>query len=261
MIPKTFHLYWSGGPINYFRYLTFLTLRRHHPDWQIKLYTNPKHGHAEWKECSQDFHHEQWTDYTAEVYEICDSVEPWEKHQDKAPNFQSDFFRWEILRDCGGWYMDTDQIILKPFETRGFFDMVYADYNGYCPVGVIGMVKGFGFCEHMLEQIERVYTPGNYNIAGPWAMREALNSYKRIDNAHYFNSGWNFYPIPYSKYIYTMYQENIKGLCHSIDDSAYALHLFGAHPDSQAYAKMLTPEVARIRNDWICRHLRENGYV
>jgi len=51
-----------------------------------------------------------------------------------APNHQSDFFRWWFLKNFGGFYLGTDQIILKPFNSLPLkHKFIYSSYNVASP--------------------------------------------------------------------------------------------------------------------------------
>ena len=155
--------------------------------------------------------------------------------------------------------MDTDQIILKPFDELCKHDCVYAGYGSYFPIGVLGFDKDHGFQNVMLSYLDSEYDANNYNSAGPYAMRSCLRRIGWPGVEIGYNSGVLFYPASFSSGVHKFYA--LKEPIPSNLGDYKALHLFGAHPDSQAYAKMITPEVAKTRNDWISRHLRENGYV
>ena len=228
--------------MNYFRYISFLTLRHHNPNAVIELSVGAKHGTAAWPECSQDFHHIQAQDFTKQIHQLCDIVLEWDGHQDKAPNFQSDFFRWETLYNRGGWYVDSDQVFLKPFDDFSGYDYVYAAYDSYYPVGVIGASVKQGFCKYMSSLISARYDPTDYNSIGPWAHRYAVRNVN-CQIANSCNSWYAFYPLHYSSSVGRAYGEEYT------TPAAHAVHLFGAHPESQQFASTFTPGTAKTGTD------------
>jgi hypothetical protein len=55
-------------------------------------------------------------DYFDQLSKLNVNIIETERFDGYAPNFQSDFFRWWWLGEFGGFYLDTDQLILKPFS-------------------------------------------------------------------------------------------------------------------------------------------------
>lgn len=93
MIPKIMHFFWGGKPMpDEFRYY----MRRWeelHPQWEIKL----------------------WSPETIPPMrnqDMFDHPEKW-SHKSNIWQWRSDLFRYEILYDQGGLYIDTD---LEPFR-------------------------------------------------------------------------------------------------------------------------------------------------
>ena len=260
MIQCKAHLFWCGGPISYLRYLTFATLRHFHPNWHITLHTSTKFVNATWVHEAQDFQHPTDKDYTEATKRMVNDVRPYTKHPNIAPNFQSDFFRWDILSADGGFYLDTDQIILKPFDDLLGYDFIYALYESNGPVGVLGSSTGSLAVQYIQKSLASRYHPDNYNSIGPQMFMQVM---AEIGNSPWFkqlkslNSNRLFYPIGYSHDTHQIYD----GSFNIPDTSYYALHWFGGHPNSQAFNKKFTEDFARTSNDTISRFLRSIGIV
>ena len=253
MIPKTFHLFWGHGPLSYLRYLTIKTLRHHHPDWQIILWRGGGSAKASWEYEQQDFNaNDNRKNYWHHACRLADDVRVWENHLMDAPNYQSDFFRWDILNRYGGWYMDFDQIILKPFDDLPEAEFVYAQYNLkhlYAPVGVLGSTQGHPTTDQANYLLSQCYNVKDYGSIGPALFGRLLGEYGEPKNG--FNSGVLFYAVPYSSGINALYDGSF--VC---PETSYAIHLFAGHPDTQKFMATYTPEFAETSNDWISKYIR-----
>lgn len=261
MIPKIFHLFWCGGPISFMRYLTFLSMKKTNPDWEIWLHLGGEFTtQVRWDIEKQDFQSDIKGDYTEATKSLCSKVLIYDKHPEAAPNFQSDFFRWDILDEVGGFYMDSDQIVLKSFNDFSEQEFVYASYGRcgrlpYGPVGVVGAQPGNAMVQFIKGMIVKKYNPNNYNSIGPYMFAAALEIAEQQDwfkNMKTLNTGHSFYPMPYSYHVQQIYEGKYKTA-----EGAYALHWFGGHPNSQKFNEGYAPEVAQTSDDEISRLARE----
>ncbi|MBD3407209.1 MAG: hypothetical protein GF411_13905 [Candidatus Lokiarchaeota archaeon] len=254
MIPKKLFLFWSGHTMSYLRYLTFVTARHFHPDWEINFYVTDDFTTMKWCHEAQDFQNEDRDNYLEQAKTLCDHVRPYKHHEDKAPNFQSDFFRWHVMEEYGGWYLDTDQIILKPFDDLCSYQFVYSFYEANGPVGVLGAEPKLRICNYVRETMNKRYKPSNYNSIGPQMW---INVMKEIGKSKWFgdinslNSKHMFYPVPYSHGVHKIYDGSFE-----IPKSSYALHWFGGHPKSQKFNNKYTKEFMMASNDTISRFVR-----
>jgi mannosyltransferase OCH1-like enzyme len=96
-IPKIIHQIWLGSdlPFNYRKLCR--SWETHHPGWKYKL----------------------WTDADASKIKITrrDLYD-----QATNPGMKSDILRYEILRQYGGVYVDTDFVCIKPLDDLTFLD-------------------------------------------------------------------------------------------------------------------------------------------
>lgn len=110
-IPKKIHQIWLGGPVPdvYKKYMD--SWKTMHPDWEYKLWTDKDNIQIKAKRLFVSAHN---------------------------PAMKSDIMRYEILRQFGGLYVDTDFECLKPFDDLMFldffagisYDSVLQLYNG-----------------------------------------------------------------------------------------------------------------------------------
>lgn len=263
MIDLNFGLWWSGSNFSYLRYLTLKSLRYFHPHSRIQLFVSSKfskdHNFAHGEQ--QDFGKNNIKqDYLKEAEKLDVEVVRVDMFGQFSPNFQSDFFRWWWLKNNGGFYLDTDQIILKSFKDLPLDNkIIYCKYNViscgvYTPVGVIGATKDSKIVDHIMKYIPNYYNPQVYNSLGPYMFRHVLES-KKWDEGVNVPSKY-FYPIPESGFVPHIYSGEFK-----IPEDACGLHWFGGHPASQAFNERYTEEFAQKSNDTISRFLREKKLI
>ena len=264
MIPLKFGLFWAGDVLSYLRYLTFKSLRHHHPDAKIQLYLTKEYNKKshKWSGESQDFEKKlDIKNYLDELKSL--DVEIIRVKYIGSPDLcailQADLARWLMVKE-GGFYLDTDQIILKPFDTLPLDkEFIYCRYNevqcgDYLPTGVIGIEKNSKIPDLAIKEVLENYSYINYNSSGPFMMRKLIN---KIDLSRSFNAPYSyFYPINSSSMAWAIY-----GGKYIPNDDSYALHWFGGHPLSQEFNKRYTEEVAAKENDSISKIIREQGLI
>ena len=266
MIDLKFGLFWSGAPLSYLRYLTFKTLRHYHPDSEIELYISKeyvKDGFS-WNVEKQDFLYEgekeTCNDYINQLDALNIKVVETDQFSNYPPNFQSDFFRWWWLKNNSGFYLDTDQIILKSFDDLPRdTGLIYSCYQArscgtYAPVGCIGANKPH-VVDFTYDIMHKFYDKDTYNSLGPFMFAYVLQMkpWKSITNL----GPDYFYPIPDSYLVPHIYVGNLK-----VDSSlSYALHWFGGHPKSQEFNNKYTEEFSKTSKDSISVFLRDNNLI
>ena len=260
MIPLKFGLFWSGTKLSYLRYLTFVSLRKHHPSAEIELYISNSHSKdVTWRSEKQDFQDGVETqDFIEGLPDLGIKVVEADMFPTYAPNYQSDLFRWWWLYNNGGFYLDTDQIILKSFNTLPLdMDFIYSTYRAqscgiYSPVGVIGSAKECPIVKDIMDEMTELYKPSDYNSLGPFMFRNLFMKHK--DKWEKENKMFNalpnaFYPVSESHMVKSIYESDIH-----IANESYALHWFGGSPMSQEFNRKFTMAYAsENHNDTITR--------
>jgi len=264
MIDLNFGLWWSGSKLSYLRYLTFKTLRHFHPHSRIQLFVGNKFKKDGYNWSRESFGLEQEfqnpdrikKDYLEDLKDIGVEISHVDFFAQYLPNFQSDLFRYWFLKNHGGFYLDTDVIILKSFKELPLDNkLIYCSYGGYYPVGVLGATKDSKIVNHIIQVLPKFIDVNNYNSAGPYMFRDILNSRS-------WGEGFNapakwFYPIPFSNQMPQLYtNDNYK-----IPDNSLCLHYFGGLPASQKFNRKYTEEFAKKSNDAISRFLREKKLI
>lgn len=265
MISLNFGLWHSGVKLSYLRYLTFKTLRHFHPHSRIQLFIGDKYkneGHK-WNNEKQDFEtpSDIKKDYLGELEKLNIEIKHVDWFSQYASNYQSDIFRYWYLNNFSGFYLDTDQIILKSFETLPLDnDFIFSCYKAdscgiYTPVGVLGASKESKVVPYIMNELPKFVDVNNYNSAGPFMLRQVLSSRpwkEKMFNApsHYF------YPVPESFGVSEIYDGKL-----IIPEDSYSLHLFLGHPLSQEFNKKYNEEFAKKSNDTISALVRETGLM
>ena len=260
MIPLQFSLFWAGGGLPYLRYLTFKSLRHFHPNAKIELYipqnfTTKNHN---WSVEKQDFEKPYaGKDYLEELPKLNVDI----VRVDHIGNpeteliFQADLFRWLWLKKNGGFYLDTDQLVLGSFSKLPLeSEFVYSAYcekqcGHYFPVGVLGLEKDSELANVVTLFLLKLYTPDNYNSSGPITLKAAA---RFMNLARSYNAPYQiFYPINSSAFVDQIYDGSFNP-----PPEALALHWFGGHPLSQKFNSGYTEEFAKSSNDTISRLAR-----
>jgi hypothetical protein len=227
----------------------------HHPDAEIELYVaNKSTKDVRWGIEKQDFQEDyERQDFLEGMNDIGVKVIEADLFPTYAPNYQSDLFRWWWLYNNGGFYLDTDQIILRSFKALPLeADLIYSIYKAqscgiYSPVGVIGAKKGCPVVKQIMDEMANLYNPKDYNSLGPFMFRDLFFKHREKWEKEnlMFNAPPNFfYPVPESYLVNSIYESNI----HMAQES-FALHWFGAHPKSQEFNKEFTLKYAYEKHD------------
>lgn len=265
MIPLNFGLFWAGDVLSYLRYLTFKSLRHHHPNAKIQLYLckNYNSNNHKWQHEGQDFEKKlDIKNYLCELSKLNIEVinVQYIGSPDFCPVFQSDLFRWIWMKKEGGIYLDTDQIILKPFDTLPLNnEFIYCRYmepqcGDYYPIGVLALEKDSEIADIAINGALKAYNPTLYNSSGPMAMHLIM---KEVKSSRMFNAPSDyFYPIYSSCMMSKVYNGHYKP-----NNESYALHWFGGLPLSQKFNQYYTEYAAARENDSISKIIREQGLI
>jgi len=127
-IPRTFHYIWFGGAPKPQLVLACIdSWRRLMPDWQIR----------EWNESN---------------YDVTKAAYPREAHEARKWAFASDYARFDILRQYGGVYLDTDVELLKAIPD---WILEGGAFTGMDSGGIVNPGQIFG-CEPSLPLLTEV---------------------------------------------------------------------------------------------------------
>ena len=171
----------------------------------------------------------------------------------------ADWFRWKLLYEKGGFWVDTDMICLKPFDFDT--DVVFGAESGelVCPA-VLGFPAGHEICAFLRNSCENPndYLPydrkstrrkkrkrkfwgkGRADIewgesGGPEGFTKALRHFNILDKAKPFMF---FYPIHFSNW-HTIYDDAFKNGTDLFNDT-YAIHLWNEMSRRESLDKYAT---------------------
>jgi hypothetical protein len=258
LIPKTAYFYWNKEtPLSYLRFLTLKTFRSLHPHWEMKICHTNTGSFKKWPGIEQQdflFDKKGQYDYISRCPDLGVNITDYGKHKDKAPNFISDFYRWDVLSMEGGWYFDVDQIVLRNFDNLCDHDFVADGSNNYF-VGVIGCSSNSPIASYIYQYANRTFNPDYYCCIGPWMMRGLLHGggdpalKKMMESCGVMlDSGARFYPIVPDN-VNRLYNETV-----DIPEKTYCIHWYGGHPESQKFNNMVTEENFHDYNNTITKY-------
>jgi SAM-dependent methyltransferase len=118
-IPKIAHLYWDGSPISWLQVQTLTTFHKQNPDWEIRLYIPVAPYIVPHGKYVPDYTGKDNFDLIKELSYVKIIKVDVTKYgiDDKIHNIlQSDIFRYKMLYEIGGVWMDFDVLWLKPIS-------------------------------------------------------------------------------------------------------------------------------------------------
>ena len=240
MIPKVIHFCWFGGKRKP-RLIKdcMASWRRHLPDYEI----------IEWNEKNSDLSHP----FVKKAYEL------------KKWAFVSDYIRLKALSYFGGIYLDTDMMVLKPFEglldNKCFFG---AEDSEFISCGIIGCLPNNSFikaCSEEYDHLEFEKVENLCEISIPQIITQKfrdLYSFRNDFNTAVLVNGVKvypplyFYPFPYED------RKELNDYKKYIRETSFAVHLWSSswvaysefyHFDHSQYIKGLQKVFDKVLKD------------
>lgn len=269
-IPKIANFYWNlETPMSYLRYLTLLSFRKLHPDWQMILWTSASNVKNVWKGVTekQDFQNKIINgNYLSQIDELGVQIKPFKSELCKtlAPNYLSDIIRFKSISG-GGWFFDMDQIFTRNFDELCDYDFVTGGHTTmYC--GVLGASENSKIPEFVtkkqLEKLNKSTQLNGYCELGNQFLHllSLTSEFKTISaNESFLDSGIEyFYPIFDSGKVDQLYSGKVV-ISELINN--YAVHWYGGHPKSQGFNSAYNEQFAQTSNDSISVYCRGNGII
>jgi len=242
---KVARFYWGSEYLSYFRYLTFKTFSIKNPEYDLVLYIpeNPSQEYLQKLSHRYENYFHLLKDLPRlEIRRIDLRKIGLKDNYHEA--YKSNYVKWWILKNYGGWFFDTDIVWFKPVPKYPEIDYIFLakDYNYYPSymyskkdIYIIDRVlsnfishgeykkKNFGDLGH--EIMSRIYnTPQEYIEKNPW-LKVKIEDPRII------------FPIAKIRDIKKIYDNRELPLCKCI-----GIHWFGGHPLSAEMENKLTPE-------------------
>lgn len=165
MIPKVIHYLWLGDEKPSLEKRCIKSWKRFCPDWEI----------IEWNESNYDVY---MTDFSKEAYDL------------KKWGFVADPFRFWVLYEYGGFYLDTYTELIKSLDSlTGFKTFFGFENSSKILTGIEGTEKNCG----VFERIFNYYTKAHFLLSdgtidatpSPVVITKILKQYGLVENNKY----------------------------------------------------------------------------
>lgn len=174
-IPKIIHYCWFGNkPLPELAQQCLTSWKQHCPDYEIK----------------------RWDESNSKQYfnTFCKQA-----YREKRFAFVSDCIRVKVLKEFGGFYLDTDMMVVKPFDTLRKYSFFSAfevpDRPAY---GFFGGVANHRFFELMVDFYENAYF-NRYSLPViTHTFKEQINAHSLKEGEMLFSEAF-CYPMPFQK--------------------------------------------------------------
>src|SRR5208282_4090582 len=171
-----FQFFWSEGPLDWSGWLCLRSFTRY-SDVTIHLYSYDRNLKLEIPKC---ICHDATEIFPREIYERVKTSFARTYGEAAGYHETSDLFRYKLLYEKGGWYFDTDCLLLKPLTP--LFDRDYV-FGWELPIEVNNAVLKFPKGDVMLDQLynEHVQSP----VGDTWMslFTQYLKKFNLIDRA------------------------------------------------------------------------------
>lgn len=183
MIPKRVFLFWGLSPMSWLRSLTVRSLCRHNPDHEIVLCT-PQETYDKNQWCSsqkQDFSHYTGPDYGADLRADNLTRRTVDVEYANAMH-QSDFFKWRMLANEGGWFSDMDILYLKPLPQLDAGAVL--SFDRFWSMGLLASEGTSRLFEDILKYCTAMYDPRRYESTNQMPCNEAAPSFVALQDRY-----------------------------------------------------------------------------
>lgn len=278
MIPKRMSFFWSGGKISYLRYLTLLSFKTFHSDWESYLYRLDSNSVTEskWKSSlRQDFESYRGPDYLDYLGGLGIKVIEWKPDRRMPSRLSSphacDLCQWQILSTVGGWYCDMDVLWIDSLDLQSVenSDAVFCLSDGWMTIGLMGSSKQNRLFSSVLNTAISNYNPVNYQCTGAEALYFLANlgsAWSRIHCAgektiKVLDARFNEINFSILDSV-TVYPWNYKSLDKIFNENNQAppgckgIHWFGSNHLSQKWNNILTRDNLDSYSNTITRYMK-----
>jgi len=185
-IPKRMVFFWGNRKMSWLRYMTLYSFRKYHPDWGMTLYVCDQEAVTEvmWSSPEkQDFFTYNGPDYLPMVkdlgievrkYEVPDSI----KYR-IGPSHKSNFFKWHMMWESGGWYSDMDILWVRSmtdtYEWLKHVNTVLAWNGSYFSIGLLASTPDNAFYHGVYDNGFKTARMSAYQSAGVLNVYDFLN--------------------------------------------------------------------------------------
>ena len=205
MIPKIIHFCWFGNAKSEEVLRCIESWKKMCPDFEIK----------EWGEENFDYNSHP---FTKKMY------------QEKKWAFVADYVRLEVLQDEGGFYLDTDMLLVKSLSPFTHYECVLGEEaKGVISAGMIGAMPHHPYIERCREYYD---LHQNEIITIPRALTKVFDAYENKSSLHILPP-FAFYPFD-ADHIHKYHGQDL-------GNDTYGVHLWHyswGHPLNRFFKKI-----------------------
>jgi len=259
-IPQVMHLYWDGSAMSFLQYITVVSFLKHNPGWHVKLYMpTRRHNDLSWSSFEQKDpyigkNYFDWVfDLDIEVVEV--DFEDLGFRNEIPEVVKSDYLRYFILGNEGGFWSDFDVLYFKSIESifdTGASFSVFGDSSDsdtiICPVVVDNVLKyytiGFlgsspdnPFFKDLAQSCLAYLDLSQYQSIGVNMIKKLFPS--TIDIKNKYGDNINLLVLPQHVYLPLEYNQT-KVIFEQSEEETFpeytiGIHWFNGHPDAKVF--------------------------
>ncbi len=167
-----------------------------------------------------------------------------------SPSAFSNVFRYQLLRDRGGWWIDTDVVCLTaavPPVTEAYFARQDADFVA---PGTMYFAAGHPVPSQCLEQVLALGRNVRWGDGGPKTFTRVLTETSLIEHAE---APVSCYPVHFTEALGLLRPERAAELTARLGEATF-LHVWNSTLTAGGVDKHLLPPVSSVLRDLIERH-------
>ena len=263
-IPQVLHLYWDGSPMSFLQYLTVKSFQKHNQEWKIKLYLpSIRYDKHTWVSFEQK---DPYTgkDYFDRIFDLDIEVQSIDLEAVGFANeipevVKSDYLRYKILAEEGGYWCDFDVLFFKPIQhiydfgesshvwgDAGDVDTIICpvitdDVLKYYTIGFLGSSPGNPFFSDLAKACKTHLDLDNYQSIGVNMIRTMFPSVNDIKAK--YQEDINLAILPHQVYLPLEYNQTDlifeDGIQCDFPGYTIGIHWFNGHPDAKKFQNRL----------------------
>lgn len=272
MLNKTAYFYWGGNPLSYLRYLTITSFLQYNPDWRVKIFT-PIIFRTDAPTWRSHAHKNRYIgkDYFLNLYDLDVQIESIDFRDigfrnDIHEAYKSDYLRWWLLSNYGGFWSDFDVIFSKPLKESDFMDVDFCVAGRYNPTvyyiayiygapnsKIANIIFNCAKCDHYFDHTN-YQCLGNVLLLKCFPKYESFKQYEPNVRVNIINPAINLPVLSIANI------ENIFNRANAVDmSSSVGLHWYGGHPLATEWENKITPDNLHTYNTSLCNLIKEQA--
>lgn len=267
---RTAYFYWGSNPLSYLRFITIPSFMKHNPEWKVKIF-RPLVEYTKDPSWVSHSHKSRYVgrDYFLELYNLDVDIETIDFRnigfrENVHEAYKSDYLRWWLLSNYGGFWSDFDVVFSRPLKESDFENVDFCITGRYDPtiyyIAYIYAKPKSEIANILLKcaQTSHYFDPSNYQCLGnvlllrcfpkPTSFKDCaphvdVNIIDPVINLPVVN-------VTYIKHIFE--QANAVDMSNSV-----GLHWYGGHPMATDWENKLTYDTVKDYNTSLCDLIKE----